>query len=676
MSTAGHLDDGGVWDGEVVPTSGADVVQLHKTPPVHAPTAPAAPSKARAAVAHLTDRPYPNRRQLTDTTRWWTLRLAKVIPWLPWLLVKELVPVCRGIARVCTAWAAWVSCVELAAAAKSAEGNQRAKATADVEDRRTGRRRLSLAAAALAGAGGGWLWLTHLHAAAAATILCVGVLDLIGRRGRETEPFLPPAALPSVLSGNVPLSQITESILAAFDREGFEDGSVRVARPLAWDPARREYRISLSVRDAIRPEHVRAVERAIGARDHAIRNLATDTSTVRQLVIRVGDPLAHVDPPPFIPTGTVSIADPLDLGESAGDLPFALRFAGVHAAVVGRTGSGKSKGLLWTVIDRLSACRDVVLWGVDLQAGPALPMWRGVIQRTAYDEDTAEQLLHAALAEINRRMRVLQMLAESDDDDDDADEWHPGLGPALEIVLDEFAVLSDYDGKKKSPDLMGPVERIVRTGRKVWVGLVLATQKTGNSDFGSTVISSQVAIKMLMSCEESDTVRMLSTEKRDGGWSPHLLAPAVEGAARDAGKLYLSSPSHDLPDEYRTYAPMSSAEVKRRARQRITDGLPTLDGRRADAVDAVEVPPVLAAVEAAFRDVGDPDRMATADLLGWLRDAGHVFDADAKTAGAQLAEQLRPDELRPEARWRPTPGANSIRGYWLADVRAAIRRKT
>lgn len=661
MTTARHDDD--------IP--GGEVVQLRKTDlvPVETAEPDRAPGALRQGLARVTDRPFPTRHTVKVEAWWWAGRLSRLIPWLPWLALLELRPISRGIGRAVGAWARWASAERLHSYARLAEGTTGAKLGVGAEHATRARQVGSLTVAAAVVAGMWWLWAARTPAGVAVTLLALAVLDLAGRRGAAAAPAADPVALPSVLGASVPLRQITAGILAAFEREGFEEGSVRVAVPLGWAPARSEYRISLAVQDAIRPEHLRAVERAIGARDYAIRSLATETSTVRQLVIRVGDPLAAVGPPPYIPTGSTSVTEALDLGESAGDLPFEVRFGGAHTAIVGKTGSGKSKGMLWTVIDRLSACRDVVLWGIDLQAGPALPMWRGVIQRAAYNEDDAERLLTEALAEIDRRMKILQILAESDDEDDDADEWHPGLGPALFIPIDEFAVLSDYDGKKKSPDLMGPVERIVRTGRKVWVHLILATQKTGNSDFGSTVISSQVAVKILMACEETDTVRLLSTAKRDAGWAPHHLQPAVEGDPRDAGKAYLSSPAHDLPDEYRCYLAMTTAEVKRRARQRMDDGLPTLDGRRrSDVVDVVEVPAMLAAVEAAFRAAGDPDRMATADLLGWLADGGCDVDA------AELAEQLRPCELRPQARWRPAPGANSIRGYFLADVRDAIRR--
>lgn len=655
----------------------ADVVQLRKAPlPALVEDPEPEPSTAaRQMLERLTARPFPTRRQLRRSTVWWARKLRDLIPRLPMLLMLELLPIARGIGKVATGWARWCQCVELAEAVKEAKENERSKASERLTKRRSARTWASAVVLAAATGGAWWLSIVNLVAFVAAAVLVGAVLDVIGRRANRTveKPLAP--AMPSILHEGVPLRQITASILATFTREGFEEDSVRVAQPLRWDEDRREYRISLSTHDAIKPEHIRAVERAVGAKDYAIRNLATSTSTVRDLVIRVGDPLSHVDVAPWIATGTRSIVEALDLGASAGDQPFALRFAGAHVAIIGQTGAGKTKGAIWTIIDRLSACRDVVLWGIDLAAGPALPMWRGVIQQKAFNVADAEVLLDAVIAEIDRRMRILTELAEDDDPDNDADEWHTGLGPALITVIDEFALLAEQDGVKGKADLLGRVEQVERTGRKVWVSVIMGTQKSGNSDFGSTTTSTQVAIKILLACDEADTVRLLSVAHRDAGWAPHHLSPAVEGDVRDAGKCYIESPAHRTPDIYRTYAPMSPGEVKRRARQRVADGLPSLDRcTPSGVVDAVEVPPLLAAVEAAFRDSGQPDRMATADLLAWLRDAGRGLDEDSKVAGAQLAEQLRPYELRPEGRWRPTPGANSIRGYLLADVRAAIER--
>src|SRR5690606_318756 len=321
--------------------------------------------------------------------------------------------------------------------------------------------------------------------------------------------------------------------------------------------------------------------------------------------------------------GSLTIAEPLEIGVSATDVPFAICFAGMHVAVVGSTGSGKTKSVLWSMIDRVSSCRDAVIWGIDLARGPALPMWREVVQRAAYTPDDADELLDRAIDEIERRMQVLTDIATNDDPDDDTDEWHSGLGPALILFADEFALAAEYDGKKETstgnkPNLLGKFEQIVRTGRKVWVSVVIGTQKAGNSDFGSRVMSTQLGAKILLACDESDVLTLLTKSHRDQGWRPDLLMPSVEGEVRDAGKCYVSSPLHRLPDIYRAFAPLEPREVKLRARKRVEAGLPTLTGRpreHDEAIEAVEVPGLLAAIERVFLSTGRPDWMATTDIM-------------------------------------------------------------
>ena len=622
------------------------------------------PSRARELVVSLTDRPRATRRQMVASTRWWVRQGMRAVPWIPVLVLREILPILRGIGRTAAAWARWVHCAELAEAIKEAKENERSKAAERLTRRRTGRAYGSAVVFLILTGVGVWAFFAYPLVLALVGVALILIFDVIGRQGREKPAPVVPFAMPSVLQKGVPLSQITASILATFEREGFEEGSVSVAAPLTWDPARTEYRIKVKTADHIKPEHVRAIERAVGAKDFAIRNLATGTSSVRELVIRVGDPLANTPPPEFLESSSRSIAQPVDLGGSAGDTPFEVTFAGVHAAIVGATGSGKTKGMIWTIIDRLSACRDCVIWGCDLAQGPALPMWRGVIQRRALTAEQADELLTAAIAEIDRRMGVLTALAEDDDPTNDADEWHAGLGPALVIVFDEFALAADYDGKSGKLDLLGKVEQIIRTGRKVWISLILGTQKTGNSDFGSSVMATQLGIKILLACSERDTVTLFGTEKRDQGWAPHLLAPSVEGDVRDAGKCYVESPAHRTPDIYRTYAPLKPAEVKRRARQRIADGLPSLDGRRAAALDAVEVPPIVAGVSRAF-DSCDADRLATTELISYLDSEGLVV------TDQQISDAMQIDGERIGDRWRSAPGEKQTRGY----TRAAVLRK-
>lgn len=675
MTTARSDDD--PVDAEVVDTPGAQVVQLHKnTPPpalepVHAEPVPEPTSRAYQLVKRAA-RPLPHPRRAGRVTWYWTQAVAGLLPWMPVYAARELKPIFRGLGRVLSGWARWVTAANRKKAAREGEPSKKTALLATSAERAASARMWGSAVFGTIGAGGLiWVWNTHPGYLYAAAVLLVAVLDVVGRAATEPAAASPPA-MPRILSEDVPLRQVEASVLAALEREGFPPGSVGVAEPMWWDETRRQYEISLSLADQLRPEHLRAVERAIGARDHSIRNLATDTATLRKLIIRVGDPIGGAQECAWIPTGTLSFADPLPLGRSSGETPMEVRFLGAHCAVVGRTRSGKTEGLLWTLIDRLAACRDVIIWGIDLQAGPAFPLWRGVIQRVAYTADDALALLEAAIDEMGRRKKILTALAESDDEEDEdaGTVWTAALGAFLEIIIDEFALTATFNGQGGRIDLLSPLEEIIRTGLKFGVHLILATQKTGNSDFGSSVMQTQIGIKILLSCRETDTVTMLDTAARDAGWSPHLLQPAQDTDPADAGKCYISGPAHTTPDIYRAdYWPRGS--VKPRARRRLADGLPTLSGARAelDTLDAVEVPPVLVAVEAAFRDAGDPEKLATAELLAMLADAGWRLDE------MSLADALRPAGVRRrDQRWRPSTGANPVRGYWLADVHDAIRR--
>lgn len=664
---------------------GVEVVLSKRPTLVPVPDLPrSAPGPIRTAVARVADKPFPTKHDARVALLWWGPRAARVVARLPKLALLELGPVLRGVGRVAVAWAEWRGLVELADAARQAEGSKRADAQKAVERQRSARTWGSLLVLVGAAVGSWFLATTEPTWAIGVAVLLLAVFDAIGRRGRVKTEAPPLPAMPAVLGSDVPLQQIQRSILAVFDREGFEEASVRVARPLCWDAARQEYRLSLATADAIKPEHLRAVERAIGARDFAVRALATETAQVRDLVVRIGDPLAVPAPRPFIPTGTRSITQGVELGVSMTEVPFVLPAAGVHARHVAGTGGGKTKWQMRAAIDALSACHDVVLGGIDITNGPELSLWRGVIQYRGLDVAGAEAVLDKALAEIDRRAKILTAFAEDDDPDNDVDEWHSGLGPAFVVFVDEFALTAVFNGKgdyKDEPNLLAKAEQIVRTGRKHWVSLWMYTQKTGNDDFGSTTMGSQCAVTVAGPCEGPDTLRMFGLERRDAGYAPHLLAPGVEGDIRDAGKVYVDSPMHRTPDLYRCYAPGTTSEVKRRARQRLADGLPTLDGRGnrsgvVDELDAVEVPVVLGAVETVFATRGWPERITTGELVAALREDGVAMPGDGDDVAADgrwLAEQLRPDGLRPrDNRWSPTPGANAVRGYYADDVRAAI----
>jgi len=641
------------------------VVQLFPDPDPDARPSHSAPGPARAWLERTTALPSPAR--LGSTMRWWcTVGLGKLgvlVVRAPLLLVLELRPIGVGLGRMMTAWAGWVAAIAHAEALRAAESHSE-KYASELLATQKGRRRLSLGVAVVL-AGATW-WAVAVYPLA--VILTIGlvvlVADAVGRRVAPQETKLPAPAR-AVLQEGVPLTQVTRALVdRAGERWGIELG---IARAMTYSPARREYEVWVTSSEALTADIMRDFERAIGATDHAMRCLAPPDgqASVRRLVIREGDPLAVPVPAPQVRMGG-TVADWVELGVSMTDVPFALPYAGVHHRKVMMTGGGKTAWAIRSTIRGLAPLRDVVLGGIDITNGPELTLWRDVIQYKGLDVAGAERVLDKALAEIDRRSRILTAIAEDDDPDNDATEWHSGLGPAFIIVIDEFAQLAAFDGKGGRPNLLAKAEQIVRTGRKHWVSLDMYTQRTGNDDFGSTTMSSQCAVTVAGPCEPADAVRMFGVDQRDAGYTPHLLRPGVQGDARDAGKVMISSPMHRTPDYYRYYAPGTTAEVKRLARQLVDAGLPSLGDTGLD--EAVVVDPLLAEAERAF-DTAGADRLPSAVLLE------HLQVADPDTWGpwtqVRLAEALRDHGMRP--RGLNLPDGTNPRGYLRAELDAALQ---
>lgn len=609
----------------------------------------------------------PSRRQKVGTIGYYAAALpptlGRAAKHAPVATVKEIVPVWHGAVAVLGGWYRVVWLPDRRRSIDAMDEKAQMKALERLSTQRKWRGGVSVGVVLVITVTVWYGVLVNITWVILAGILMLGGLDLLGRRLRKPNTAEAEERPRQIrFTEGMPLRAVTQGILDAFEAEGVE---VEVVRMMTWDQNRLEYRLGLASTQAIKPDHLRAVERWCGFADYGIRILGTDTAAERDLVIRVGDPLAQVPKAPWLPTGSRSIADPLDMGASASDVPYALRFAGTHAIVLGMTGSGKTKGTIWTAIDRLSACRDVVLWGIDLQQGPALPMWRGVIQNTAYTPEDAADLLADAIREVQRRMRILQAIAEDDDPSNDTDEWNTALaaseGPALVLVIDEFSLLAAYDGKGGKLDLLGPVIQIARTGRKVWETLLLGTQNTGTGDVGATQLWKQLGLKLAGPCELSDATALFGKDKRDAGWTPHLLRQAQDDDPRDAGKVFIDGPGFTAPDVFRSYAPLSTREVKERARQRLTDGLPTLDG--GSTVDVHPIPDALVVFDAAFSAVPETDRLPSEAVLGHARRAGFSWTAE------ELASQVRPWGLRSrDAKFR----GETRKCYFRHDVAAAI----
>lgn len=602
------------------------------------------------------------------------VRLGVVALKLPYLVLLELGPVLGGARRAVRAWVSWVSL------AKVTEAETEKKPTpSDLkwqEQRRSGRRWVSGICLVLVTVA---VWVAviryPLHLAAAGVLVLV-LLDLLGHAGRPREKALPPPHR-AVLKEGVPLHQVTEEIIVIALREGLELG---VLGPLRYDSRRQDYEIQVSCLDEIKPEHCRALERGLGAADHAIRVLAPPDAEagVRRLVIRRGDPLAQVPMASYLPTGTLSISDPIELGVSMTEVPFALDFAGEHVKLVGTTGSGKSAWALRNMIARVSACRNAACLGIALTKQQELAIWRGVLQRRAYTVLEADRLLDELLAEIAVRGALLTRFAEDDDPTNDhLTEWCDELAartgrPAWVCFIDEFSVFAAYDGtgaNKEEPNLLRKAEQVVRTGRSVWVSLVMASQKVGNNDFGSKVMQDMANTSIGLPCSADDAWRLFGTDRRDAGFSPHLLKPGTKAARNDAGKCFVAAPGLAEPDLYSFYAPLDAGTVKEWARRRVAEGLTSMyPGRPADEgageEEAVVVDPLLAEMERVFAGRAVVSSAEVCEAL-----AGTEWEGVSQ---ARLADLLRPHGM--VSKGRTMPGGKQLRGYALEDLERALQQ--
>src|SRR5581483_1009092 len=116
---------------------------------------------------------------------------------------------------------------------------------------------------------------------------------------------------------------------------------------------------------------------------------------------------------------------------------------------------GKSEGIIASLIEAILATHNAVPVGIDLTAGPLFPIYGKCIQKVAYTPQEAAALLDWLLDEKNRRARILQKIAESDDPNEKGREWNADLAekynaPSIHVIIDELAMATKFDGKAGS----------------------------------------------------------------------------------------------------------------------------------------------------------------------------------------------------------------------------------
>jgi DNA segregation ATPase FtsK/SpoIIIE-like protein len=186
------------------------------------------------------------------------------------------------------------------------------------------------------------------------------------------------------------------------------------------------------------------------------------------------------------------------------------------------------------LMGNLVACRDAVIWAIDLKKGMELKPWQSCIARLATTPEQAIALLRDAVAVLEARAEFLAAAGKR--------AWpvSPDM-PSLVIIIDEYAELADG-----APDSMHDTDSIARLGRAVAVTLIAATQRPTQKAMGQGAVRSQMDLRICFRVRErKDVDLILGQGMLRTGWDAHNLnAP---------GKFLISAPEHDTPKRARAY---------------------------------------------------------------------------------------------------------------------------
>jgi hypothetical protein len=276
-----------------------------------------------------------------------------------------------------------------------------------------------------------------------------------------------------------------------------------------------------------------ALESGLGTFRGAVRIYPTPDDLANRCEIRVLDVDPHAGAIPWPGPSVTSVTQPIDLGPFEDASECRVLFARLHGIFGGTTGSGKSGGLN-VLMGNLVACRDVVIWAIDLKKGMELGPWESCIDRLATTPEQAAALLRDAVAVLEARAALLAAAGKR--------TWEISPHwPALIVIIDEYAELAD-----EAPDAMNDTDSIARLGRAVAVTLIAATQRPTQKAMGQGAVRSQMDLRICFRVREPrDVDLVLGQGMLRAGWDAHTLnAP---------GKFLVSAPGHDRPKRARAY---------------------------------------------------------------------------------------------------------------------------
>ena len=357
------------------------------------------------------------------------------------------------------------------------------------------------------------------------------------------------------------------------------------------------------------------IESGLGTFRGAVRVYPTPDDLAHRCEIRVLDVDPHAGAIPWPGPSVTSITQPVDMGPFEDATSCRVLFARLHGIFGGTTGSGKSGGLN-VLMGNLVACRDVVIWAIDLKKGMELGPWQSCIDRLATSPEQAITLLRDAVAVLEARAALLAAGGKR--------TWQISpTWPALVIIIDEYAELAD-----EAPDAMSDTDSIARLGRAVAVTLIAATQRPTQKAMGQGAVRSQMDLRICFRVRETrDVDLVLGQGMLRAGWDAHNLnAP---------GKFLVSAPGHDRPKRARAY--LLTDEVVAATAAHYANYRPRLDETSRHAIDSASRPnaPSANTSHAAADSPSTGDGQETTDNALW------IALCQAPDEGTEIGELMR-----------------------------------
>lgn len=272
-----------------------------------------------------------------------------------------------------------------------------------------------------------------------------------------------------------------------------------------------------------------AIESGLGLRPGSARAIP-DPDRADKFTLRVIDTDPHGSPIPWPGPTVTSITQEIELGLFEDGRPAKALLLRRNSLIGGIIDSGKS-GILNVILGNLAACRDVVIWGIDLKGGMELSPWESCLERLATTPAEASQLFQDAIRELNNRAKRKAGEGKR--------LWEPAPNePALIIVIDEYAELPD--------EAQDYADSVARRGRAVAVNLIAATQRPTQKVMGSNTVRSQMDVRICLRVRERrDVDLILGQGSFNTGWQTHHFS--------QPGLFLISAREHTVPQRARGY---------------------------------------------------------------------------------------------------------------------------